>query len=205
MNRCHRPLGLLILLLAVVGGPAGAAIITPPQGRLWLDPEADPTPISVATGESFDVIVRLDATGAPGAIPGLYGGQFVIDFDPAQLRYDAFSLAPGISFFSAPATGSAGGRQTVTIGFDNGTGNGAAIGTFRFTALGAPGSLATIGLADADDFFGTFISYVPSYQPFYPAFDGTQVNIVPLPAAGWLLVSAIASVAARRRLAVARR
>lgn len=184
-----------LLWLASTTGTAMASIIAPGDGSLRLVAN----PATVGTGTSFTVDVLLDATGAPGAIPGLYGGQFVIDFDPAKLRYDLFTLAPGVSFFSSPVTGTSGGRRTVTLGFDNGAGNGSSIGTFTFTALGAPGVLATIGLADADDFFGTFISYVPTYQPFYPTFTGTQVSIVPAPAAGWLLGTALTGLVLRRR------
>ena len=57
------------------------------------------------------------------------------------------------------------------------------------------------GLADADDFFGTFFNTVPTNQPFYPTFTGTSVQItpVPLPGAAWLLVTAFGIAAARLR------
>jgi hypothetical protein len=194
MSPVPRLATLALLWLASTAGTAIASPITPGPASLRLVAN----PATVGTGTSFTVDVLLDATGAPGAIPGLYGGQFVIDFDPAKLRYDLFTLAPGVSFFSSPVTGTSGGRRTVTLGIDNGPGNGS-IGTFTFTALGAPGVLATIGLADADDFFGTFISYVPTYQPFYPTFAGTQVSIVPAPAAGWLLGTALTGLVLRRR------
>ena len=37
------------------------------------------------------------------------------------------------------------------------------VGTFSFTALGAPGTLATLGLVDGDDFFGSsFVNKMPT-------------------------------------------
>jgi hypothetical protein len=177
----QHPLRLVAALLALAAGAnAGAA-------SLALVP-ADAT---VGTGDTVTLDVLLDATGAPGAIPGLYGGQFVVDFDPLLLQYTSFTAASGVSFFSPPTVGTRGSRQTVTVGFDNGKGDGTSIGFFRFVALAPPGAIATVGLADADDFFGTFISYVPTYQPFYPSFSPATVSIVPLPAGAWLLGTAL--------------
>ena len=164
-----------------------------------------PSAPTVGTGSGFTIDLDIDASDAPGAHPGLYGGQIVIDFNPAQLRYDGFALASGLSFFSAPVTGSAGGRQTVTLGFDNATDVGR-VGTFSFTALASAGTTATVNIEDADQFFGTFVSYTPSYQPFTPNFVDTSVQVVPLPGTALLLVTAFAAVAARaRRLLVSRR
>ncbi len=184
-------LGLATLAISVA---AEAATIT-----------VQPSVATVVSGGSFTVDLNLDASDAPGAHPGLYGGQIVIDFNPAQLRYDGFALASGVSFFSAPVTGSAGGRQTVTLGFDNAADVGR-VGTFSFTALASAGTTSTINIEDADQFFGTFVSYTPSYQPLYPNFVDTSVQVVPLPGTALLLMTAFGAAAARgRRLLVSRR
>ena len=161
----------------------------------------EPLPAIVEPGSPLSIELWLDATGAPGTHPGLYGGEVVVDFDPLFLAYQSLNLAPGVSFFSGPSTGSAGSRQTVTFGFENAAGDFSLVGTFLFTALGAAGSETIIGVADADDFFGTFIAYVPTNQPFYPGFSGTRVQFVPLPGTVLLLLTGVAALAARARRA----
>lgn len=179
----------IALLLVGAGGPAQAA-------SLALVPSAS----TVAPNGAFTVNLVLDATGAPGAHPGLYGGEIIVDFDTTLLGYGGFALASGVSFFSPPVVATSGTTQTVTFGFDNAPDTGT-VGTFTFTALGPVGSLATIGLIDADDFSGSFASYVPTYQRFYPTFVEAQVNIVPLPAGIWLLGTAVGALGALRRRA----
>jgi hypothetical protein len=155
----------------------------------------------VITDVVFTVELLIDASDAPGAHPGLYGGQIVVDYHPAQLGYVDFTLASGVSFFSAPALGVATGgvRQTVTLGFDNAPDTGL-VGTFTFRALAAPEQVATIGISDADSFFGTFVAYVPTYQPFYPDFTGTSVTTaLPLPGAAWLFPAGVALALGRAR------
>lgn len=186
MNTHIRTLAAALLLIAA-GGTAQAA-------SLALVPSA----ASVAPNGAFTVNLVLDAADAPGAHPGLYGGEIIVNFDTTLLTYGGFTLASGVSFFSSPVVATSGNTRTVTFGFDNAPDAGT-VGTFSFTALGPVGSLATIGLIDADDFSGSFASYVPTYQRFYPDFVPAQVNVVPLPAGIWLLGTAVGALAATRR------
>lgn len=194
-TRKHLPaLAIAASALAFAGLRAEAATIS-----------VQPSAAQVAQGSAFTVNLMLNATDAPGSHPGLYGGQVVLAFNPALLTYGGFTLASGVTFFSSPVVASAGALTTITLGFENATDVGRA-GTYSFTAIGAPGSVATLDIADADNFFGTFVSYVPTYQPFYPAFVDATVQVVPLPGTAWLLVTAFGAVAARaRRLAKAGR
>jgi len=163
-----------------------------------------PSSATVAQGAAFTVDLNLDASDAPGAHPGLYGGQIVLDFDPGQLQYTGFTLANGVSFFSAPVVGSSGDRTTITLGFDNAADTGR-VGTFSFTTLPSAGTTATLNIEDSDQFFGTFVSYTPTYQPFYPTFVDTSVQVVPLPGAAVLFLTALGVAATRaRRLVIAR-
>ena len=160
-----------------------------------------PSAGTVAQNGTFTVDLVLNASDLLGIPhPNLYGGSVIVDFNKTLLTYGGFTLKSGLSFFSAPATATSGNTQTVTFGFDNAPDMGT-VGTFSFTAIGGPGSLASLGLIDADDFSGSFASYNPGYKRFTPAFTGTQVNIsaVPLPAGVWLLGTAVGALAARRR------
>lgn len=188
--RALLPILLPILLLSAAAGSAGAA-------SLALMPTAG----TVASGSPVTVRLDLNAANAPGAHPGLYGGGVVVSFDKTLLNYVSFTPVAGVSYFSAPVITTTGNTRTVSFGFDNAT-DVSNVGNFLFTALGGPGSLATLGLADADDFSGSFASYVPTYQRFYPTFTGAQVNIsaVPLPAGVWLLGTGVGALVARRRL-----
>jgi hypothetical protein len=177
------------LLLIAVGGAAQAASLT-------LVPSANP----VVQNGTFTVNLVLSAADAPGWHPGLHSGSIRVDFDKTLLAYDSFSLANGLIFFAPVAVTTSGNTRTVTLGFQNAPDTGT-VGTFSFRAIGPVGSLATLGLADADDLFGSFVNKARSDVPYVPAFAGTQVNIsaVPLPAGIWLLGTAIGALAVRRR------
>jgi hypothetical protein len=189
MNRT----GLILLLPLLAGMPAAQAAVVSAAQVALLPATAGP-----ATGAAFSIEVFLDAADAPGSRPGLFGGEIIIDFDPALLTWTGFTPQGPVTLFSGPEVGSAGGRQTITLGFENAPELGV-IGSFQFIATGAAGSLATIGLDDAKQFFGSFISYVPTQQPFYPLFHGANLTIVPVPAAAWLLGSALGLLACWRR------
>lgn len=198
---------LLAALITLAAGAAGAATVTltPGTGTFLQSGSA-----KAQQNTSFQVNLNLDATGAPGANPGgLFGGNIIIQFDKTLLQYNGFSFNPGVpalAFYDAPAVATNGNTQTVTFGFNNAPRTGL-VGSFSFKAIGAVNSTASIGLADADDFMGTFISYVPTYQAFYPSFTGTQIGIsaIPLPAGVWLLGTALGSLGLRRLVRPAHR
>ncbi len=176
------------LLLLTAGATAQAA-------SLVLVPSAS----TVAPNGSFTVNLVLDATSAPGLHPGTFSGQILLDFNKTQLSYGGFAAASGVTFYLPTAVATNGNSQTVSFGFIK-PGDVGTVGTFSFTALGAPGTLATLGLVDGDDFFGSsFVNKVPTDQRFTPVITGAQVSIVPLPAGIWLLGTAVGALGLRRR------
>lgn len=184
---------LMIAALALVGFGAQAATISLQA----------PEPV-VDIGSTFNIDLLIDATDAPGVHPGLFGGQVVIDYDPTRLEFVGFTTA--LPLFSPVTEGSEGERNTITLGFDHGPDIGV-IGVFEFTAIGEAGDVTTIGVRDEDDFMGTFVSYLPTYQTFYPEMIDARIElrtVIPLPGAAWLLMSALGLGAGARRLSARR-
>ncbi len=185
MNIC-KPAGALLLIIA--GATAQAASLT-------LVPSA----ATVAPGGAFTVNLVLDATSAPGTHPGIFSGQILLDFDNSELTYGGFVASSDVTFYLALTGATTGNTQTVGFGFVK-PGDVGTVGTFSFTALGAPGTLAELGLVDGDNFFGSsFVNNIPTEQRFTPLITGAQVSIVPLPAGLWLLGTAVGALALRRR------
>jgi hypothetical protein len=187
------------MLKRFIKGLLGAIALTAALPALGASISLQPSPAQVQQTQGFTLSLLISATEVPG---DLHGGLVIIDFDPTLLSYDSSSLAlqTGISFFEPLSVGSSGGRQTLSFGFDNAPDTGT-VATMTFTAIGAAGSTASIGIADGDDFSGSFASYYPTYQRFYPDFTGTSVELsaIPLPGAAWLLVTALTVVATRAR------
>lgn len=180
---------LTAALLLITAGPAAQA------ASLALIPSAS----TVVQNGAFTVNLVLNAADAPGTHPGLFSGEIVVNFDKTRLTYNGFTLASGLSFYVSPVVVTNGNTQTVRLGFEKAADIGT-VGTFAFTAIGNIGSLATIGLIDADDFAGSFVNTVPTNQRFYPALTGAQMSVVPLPAGVWLLGTAVGALVVRRQL-----
>lgn len=182
---------LLGLLLAVA--PAWSASVL-------LVPEA--TAVSPGTLQVDLVLEAADV--AEGCVPrcSSFAGEVLITYDDEQVDF--------VSLVSvAPASASEGPRSravfdpdlaTVAVFFDSALEAGT-VATLLFDVIAAPGETVTISVEDNRPLIGSFEYALPTNQFFFPEFVGAEVQVVPLPAAAWLFLSALAAVATRARRA----
>jgi hypothetical protein len=194
----YRALAATLLLISA-GPVAQAGTVTVVAGTIKLIAPAD----TVAQNSPFTVNLVLDASDPliPGTRPGTFSGEVIVNFDITKLTYTGFTLANDLSYYISPVVATNGNTRTVRLGF-NGAAEVGTVGTFAFTAIGSPGSVATIGLADGDPVpgAGSFVNTDPTNQRFIPTPTGAQVTIVPAPAGVWLLGTAVGALVIRRRL-----
>ena len=152
----------------------------------------------VHDADHIDSTLDVDFTDAPGAHPGSHGGGVLISFDPSLLSIAGFTASGAASVVdelpSVPPVDCTGAMVLCFVEAPD-TGS---IGTFSFLVNpdleptpGEPIEIA-IGIADVDDFFGTFANRIPTNQAFVPDFIGTSVFAVPVPATAWLIASGLA-------------
>ena len=178
--------GVVALLLCFTAAQAASVSLVPDAA-------------AVDNGAVLNVDLNFNAPDAPGATPGSFDGIILLQYDPTLVMFEGFSFSdPAVALH--PLDPISLGDGTVEVGFQNAL-NVGTIGTFTFTVLGLNGDVINLSIADADDFFGSFVNTVPTIQPVDPDFNGTSVNVVPIPAAVWLFVSALGLAAgvARRR------
>lgn len=155
-------------------------------------------PSSATVDESgmFTVDLIMDAADVAGLHPGSFDGNVIIDFDPVLISFAGFAINTSTTLASGPAIDSDGSLQTITLSFSNAPDVGV-IGTFSFNAIGAIGSMITINVADAGllgmGILLSFANTLPTNQPFTPTFNAATIEIaaVPVPAAAWLMLSAL--------------
>lgn len=190
----------LLLVLALAGNADAASLVLKPSDNMNVIDGV----IQIGQGGTVNLDLQLVLTEGDTA-PGHYGGEILVNYNTQDFGFSGFALKNATYFCDpqppggcAPIVTTSGTTQTVELGFENAY-NSNVVGTFSFTANGSIGSLATLGLADADDFWGTFFSYEPAFTPMTLDFTGASVSTVPLPASIWLLGTAIGGLAARRR------
>lgn len=191
----------LLLAFALAGNAGAATLALQPASGMNVN---EAGVIQVGQGGTVQLDLRL-VLDAGDELPGDYGGSIVVSYD--SRHFDFAGFAPnGVTYFCndpepaggcGPVVTTSGFAETVQFGFDYAH-NTDVVGTFSFIANAGIGNIATLGLADEDDFFGTFFEYY-THQPMELDFSGASVAVVPLPASVWLLGTAVAALGARRR------
>jgi hypothetical protein len=173
------------LFLALTISPAWAATVS-----------LLPSSVTVTEGGQFTVDIYIDATDTRVEDqPGSIIGKPQITFDETLVDFVGFS-------FNSPAVGSGTpiteGTGFVTISFANALDDGV-IGTLTFDVLGIAGDTINLGILDSVPVLGSFANTVPVNLKFDPAFNGTNIDVVPIPASAWLFLSGLGWLVFSRR------
>jgi hypothetical protein len=132
------------------------------------------------------------------------GGGFTFSWDPGVLTYTGLTIAdttiggPWDTFSSFDASSAASGTvDNIFVIADAAPGASGAfdIATVNFNVVGALGSSTDITIADV---FGGW-SATGTSLPITVDYTAGQVNVVPLPAAAWLMLSSLGVLGAVRR------
>lgn len=176
----HRLFSLFGAVLIILWGQTAAA------ATVSLNPES-PT-VNLSQTFTVDLFLEANASNTPGDHPGDFSGQVTIEYDPNLLTFDTQSAA-----LTVVSRGMAGNLNTIVFGFGgisfNTNPDQGVVGTFTFQANTQLGS-ATIGVAEGFP-LRSFANNAGGVNEFVPVFNGASVQVVPLPAAAWLLLSAL--------------
>lgn len=149
-----------------------------------------PSVTTIGTNDEFTVDLVLTLDGGDALTPDFFG-EVQIPYDSDLLDYTGFMAGDGVIL------GTSGVTETITPGSDNtlalafqspavGT-----IGTFTFMTNASTGD-AYIGLDDGNALGSFFASNInPADTEFFPDFMPTNVTVVPLPGALWLMLSGL--------------
>ncbi len=172
-------LAVALLLLTVHAGAATVSLQVQPSplvvgGSLTVDLLLD----------ASDVAVGCQVGSDPATRCAEYFGEVDLSFDDSKLSFTSFTFnAPAEEL--VPVTEDSGNVQ---LGFRNAAED-TVIGSFEFEIVASISGGTFIGVDDVEPFLGTFGYKQPTDAFFMPEFVGVQV--VPVPAAVWLFVSAL--------------
>lgn len=204
MKRVNRLVAAIALALGISGAQAATISLEPANQSV--------APGGIAT---FDMVADFGSQL-------VLGGATDFLFDPSVLTFQNFVFSTTIGAardpsFDARTTGDTApfdpwdlqAPNLVTIGFGNFNGlslpAGTVIGTLTFMAGSVPGTSTNITLSDSGK-WGGYFDQATGTTPIsvnYPATDATSAQVVPLPAAAWLVLSGVAGLIgmSRRRAA----
>ena len=194
MNRIFKLSILLGLSMSI--SPAFSASVL-------LVPEVE----AIAPG-TVEVELVLEASDvADGCVPRCsdFSGGVEISFDADSIRLVSVTpVAPAVIvediLLPGPFVVPEDGIGPVSFGFEDALELGT-VAILEFQVIAEAGETVAIGVDDSWPLVGTFEYSFPTIQFFNPDFVGTELRFVPVPAAAWLFLSALAAVAARTRRA----
>jgi hypothetical protein len=172
----------------VVGSGLAIGMCSAQAATISLEPISGPVP--QGGQETFNLVANFGAQS-------LLGGATDLSWVSSVLTFQSFvfgaSLAPPVrdTAFDVIDLQS---PSLLSIGFGNLDGislpSDTVVGTMTFNAVGAPGSSTAISLADSAKWAG--FSDING-APITVNYTGTTANVsaVPLPAAGWLMLSGL--------------
>jgi hypothetical protein len=186
----------LAMAAALLALPLSAATVSPNVTLVTPNVRLVPVPERVVPGGTFDVELLLDTTGAA---PGNHVGIVDVTFTFELAEYKSFSFYNGtIIDGSVNDDDAESGSVRIVFGDAIGDPYDNKIGTFSFMADADSMPGQTIILEAVDPIpqpTGSFRSITPplpgTMSSFAPVFYGAEVSIVPIPAAVWLMLSAL--------------
>lgn len=175
MKRTHGAIGMLLVLAMASTAQAATVIFNPADHR---------------TLEGNQILMDLVADFGSTSV---LGGTIDLKWDPAVISLDSFTFGPAAADRDQAfdiidhATSSS---LSVGLGNFNGMllGPGTVLGSLRFDVIGGAGTATSVTLADSQRYAGFFDV---TSQPIPVDYGVGSLTVVPLPAAGWLLLSAM--------------
>ncbi len=188
----HATAALLIALAAV--GPANAASLD----FVPLTPTSNLSPgdiVSLQVWLDFSDVV--DDFGTP---VGTLGGGWDILYDPTLIAFTGLDFQiVGDPAFARPPDILPGILESWSAGDFNGIIGPVLAGTVSFEVIASGPFTTSIWLRESLGLAGTWVSAGDFVSIIVPEYDAVTLTGVPLPATGWLLMPAIAALAALRK------